>query len=131
MPARIGIVNGIIITVAIEVTSIYSFVIKVLCVIGRDKSTPFRVIVSCVEVIKFGVFVVVVTTISNRVSMSYNVVCGCALNGTVTPCVICVLNNFCTACVINSNNVALLVVRPANANQTTFFNLIIGSRLIN
>ena len=58
MPARIGIVNGIIITVAIEVTSIYSFVIKVLCVIGRDKSTPLGIIVSCVAVVEPGLSVV-------------------------------------------------------------------------
>ena len=60
MPTRIGIVNRIITTIAVKIETVYIFGIKICSIIGRDKSSPFGGIISCVEVIEacFGVVVI-------------------------------------------------------------------------
>ena len=69
MPTRITVVNGIIITIAIEVKSVYGFEIEVVGIIRGNESSPFRRIISCVEVIEVCVFIVVITTVSDRIGV--------------------------------------------------------------
>ena len=67
MPTRIYEVNGIITTITVKIKTIYILGIKVRCIVGRNKSTPFGRVVSCVKVIPTGFSVIVITTVFNGV----------------------------------------------------------------
>ena len=67
MPARIYKINGIITTIAVKVKSIYRLRVKISSIIRRDKSTPFGVIISGIEVIEARFGIVVITTVSDGV----------------------------------------------------------------
>ena len=84
MPTRIGVIHRIIITVRIKIKSVRIFGINILGTIRRDKSTPFRVVVTRVEVVELRLLVIVVTSITNGVYVSNSVVGSRALDGAVT-----------------------------------------------
>ena len=64
MPARIGVIHRIIIAVRVEVESVWIFWIEICSIIRRDKSTPFGVIISCVEIIEPYLVVVVISSVA-------------------------------------------------------------------
>ena len=67
MPTRIYKVNGIIITIAIQIKSIYGFCIEVSCIIRRNKPTPFGGVVSRVEEVPTCFGVEIIASISNSI----------------------------------------------------------------
>ena len=69
MPAWIRIIYGIIIAVSIKVKTIHRLGIKVIWAIGRDKPSPLRVIISCVEVIELYFSVVVITAVADGIPL--------------------------------------------------------------
>ena len=69
MPTRVYKVNGIITTIAIKIKTVYILGIKESCIIRRDKSSPLGRIISCVKVVELGVLVVVISSITNGVSV--------------------------------------------------------------
>ena len=107
MPTRVYEVNGIITAITVKVKSIYRFGIKESCIIRGNKSTRFRAVVSCVEIVELGVLVVVISSITNGVSVGKLKVGGCAFDRTVTPSVVLIFNNLCSGSIVDSNNVTL------------------------
>ena len=76
MSARVGVVDGVVIAVAILVQTIDGFGVKVIGSIGGDESAPLRAVISCVAVVQTGFFVVVVATIANGVGLRHGDVGG-------------------------------------------------------
>ena len=67
MPTRIAVVNRIIITITVKVKSIYGFGVKIRSAIRGNKSTPFGVIVSCIEEIPTCFIIKILTSVSNSI----------------------------------------------------------------
>ena len=77
--------------------------VEVGSAVGADKAAPFWGIVPGVAVVQAGIFVVVVTTIADRVSVRYSRIAG---NGAVAPGIVDVLSDQSTAGVVNAHNIA-------------------------
>lgn len=105
MPTRIGIVNGIVITVAIEVKSIYGFRIKKRRIIGGYKPSPLGGVVTCVEEIEACFLIEVIASISEGVSVCYSGVC-CAEDCTLTVSIVSIFSNLISIRIVNADNVA-------------------------
>ena len=69
LSARIGIIDRIIITVAIQVQAVGGFGIQVAGIIGADESAPVGVIITGVQVIQPGLPVVVIAPIADGVGL--------------------------------------------------------------
>ena len=82
MAARVGVIDGVVVAVAILVQAVGGLGIQVGSIVGADKSTPFGAVISGIAVVQAGIFVVVVATIADRVSVRYS---GIAGNGAVAP----------------------------------------------
>ena len=108
MPTRISKINRIIITIRIQIQSIRRFGIDILSSVRRNESAPFGAVISCIEVVKFGFGIVVITTVSDRVKR-----CKIAIlsinDFAVAPCIIGVLYLLFTVCVVDSNDIALQI----------------------
>ena len=102
-------IDRIIITIAIKVKTVRSFGINICRIVRRDKSSPKRAIISLVKIVKSGIFVVVISTISDRVCVSERVVGRLARDRAVAPRIVVVLNLERTVLVIDTNNVALKI----------------------
>ena len=90
MPTGIRIVYRIIITIRIQIQSIRRFGINILSSIRRNESTPLGTVISCVEVVKFCVLVVIVTAISDGVGICDLIIIGVNYF-TVTPFIVSIL----------------------------------------
>ena len=101
---RISIVHRIIITVGIEIQSVYRLGIKITRIIRRDKSTPFGAVVSCIEEIEPCILVVIVTPVSDRIANCTTI--RVESNGTITPSVVGVSADLFSSCVVNADDVA-------------------------
>lgn len=66
MSTRIDIVNGIIITVTVEIQTVDLLGVNVCGIIGGDESSPFGAVISSVAVVQAGVIVVVIAAMANR-----------------------------------------------------------------
>ena len=55
MPTRIAVVNRIVIAIAILVQAVDRFGVQVGGIVGRDKSAPFRGVISCIQIIQTGI----------------------------------------------------------------------------
>ena len=108
MPAWIAVIHRIIITVSIKIKSVRIFGINILGTIRRDKSTPFGIIISRIEVVEFGFSIVVITAVSDGVIIC-QIVKSAICYLTVTPSIISIFCLGITTCIVNSNNVALKV----------------------
>ena len=107
MPTRIAVIHRIITTITVKVKSIYTFGIKIRRIIRTYKSMPLGRVITCIEVVELGVLVVVISSITNGVSVGKLKVGGCAFDRTVTPSVVLIFNNLCSDSVVDSNNVTL------------------------
>ena len=76
MPTRVGIVDRIIIAVAIQIQSVYRLGGKISRVIRRDKSSPFGTVVTRVEIVQTDVVVVIIASVANGVAVREIVVGG-------------------------------------------------------
>ena len=90
MSTRVSIINRIVITVCIQIQPIRRFRINIFSSVRRDKSTPLGAIISCVEVVKFCVLVVIVTAISDGVGICDLIIIGVNYF-TVTPFIVSIL----------------------------------------
>ena len=52
MSCWVNIINRIVAAVSIQVKSVYTFGIKIVCAIGRNEPAPLGVVVACVEKVK-------------------------------------------------------------------------------
>ena len=80
MSTRVGVVDGVITTVAILVQAVDGFGVEVGSAVGADESTPCRAVISGIAIVQAGIFVVVVAAIADRVSVRYSRIAG---NGAV------------------------------------------------
>jgi len=103
MPTWIGIVDGIIITIAIQIQPIEAVGIEISRIIRRDESSPFGAIVTRIEIVQAGILVVIVTAISDGI-LGCNTV-GIERNRAITPSIISIAANLGTIGIINTNDV--------------------------
>ena len=80
MSTRVGVVDGVVITVAILVQAVDGVGVEVGSIIGGDESAPFGAVISGVAVVQAGIVIVVIPTVTNRVGVCYGSIAG---NGTV------------------------------------------------
>ena len=76
MPTRVGIVDRIVIAIAIQVQTINTIRIKISCIIGRDESPPRGVVIARIEIIQTGFVVVIIASVANGVAVREIVVGG-------------------------------------------------------
>ena len=109
MSTRIRIIYRIIIAITIEIQSVNAFGINICRRIRGDKSSPNRAIISRVKVVKSGIFVVVISEISDRVRVSKRIVGCLTRDHAIAPRIVVVLHLERTVLVIDTNNVALKI----------------------
>ena len=105
MSTRIRIIYRIIIAITIEIQSVNAFGINICRRIRGDKSSPKRAIISRIKVVQSGIFVVVISAISDRVRLSKRVVGRLTRDRAVAPRVVIVLYLESTVFVIDTNNI--------------------------
>ena len=109
MSTGICVIDRIIIAIAIQIQTVDGFGIQVGGIVGRDESTPFGAVVSGVAVVEASVVIVVVTTITDGVSVG-NIVAGSLTgDGAVTPGVVQILGLQRAVGVVNGNHITLQV----------------------
>ena len=69
MTAGICEIDGIIITIAIQVQTVDGFGVQVGGIVGRDKSAPFGGVIPGVAVVQAGIVIVVIATVTDGVSV--------------------------------------------------------------
>ena len=86
------VIHRIISTVGIKIQPISTFNIKISSIIRRNKSAPFGIIVSCIKIIKPGIFVEIVTSVTNGV-VSLKVGVGCGTAYSIAVCIVLIFYN--------------------------------------
>ena len=82
MSTGVGVVDGVVITVAILVQAVDGVGVEVGGVVRRNKSAPFGGVIPGVTVVQAGIFVVVVATVADGVGFCYSSIAG---NGAIAP----------------------------------------------
>ena len=85
MPTRIRIFYRIIIAVRIKIQTVYRLRIKITRIIRRNKSTPFGIIISCIEVVELSLTIVIISSVSYGIDAS-NIGIRCAINDLAKSC---------------------------------------------
>ena len=92
MPAWVNIIYRIITAVSVKIKSVGIFGINILGAIRRDKSTPLRVVIACVEVVELSSPIVVISSVSYGIGVC-DVVITAVCDSAVAPRVVGVLTN--------------------------------------
>ena len=96
----------IIFTICKEVVANYSGICSDEPV-GINKPAGFGIVVSGIEVVPAGVYIVIVRTITEGVLLSYGISKRTCYGKNLTPSIVGVFNNYVTISVKNANNIAL------------------------
>ena len=124
MASRIRIIYRIITAVSVKIKSVRIFGINILGTIRRDKSTPNRRIISRVEVVKLGFYIIVISSIAYRIRSCDNLICSSTRNSAVTPCIVIISYHSAVAGVIYLYDippqVSAIVIRRSNTCRGVF-----------
>lgn len=83
MTAGICEIDGIIITIAIQVQTVDGFGVQVGGIVGRDKSAPFGGVIPGVAVVQAGIVIVVIAAITDGICVGDGSISGAGSDGAV------------------------------------------------
>ena len=98
MPTRIRIIYGVVVAVRIKIQTVYTLKVKIWSIVGAYEPAPLRIVVSCVEVVKPYILVVVIASVTDRVSVC-KVGVGAVVACAVAPRIVFVFYHGCAAVV--------------------------------
>ena len=118
----VNIHNGIVATICKHIVT-NNVAISIQITIRIKKPSPFGIIVSALQIIPSGLYIVIVSAVSERVNFIDNLPfktrgrrCYCE----VTPCIVGICTYLCAIGIINSNNIALEIFFKEIAVENTF-----------